>query len=156
MTLSCRNLEEQWQVLYYWQSPTVVIDQYTADSHDKLSLEWLVTVQTEHRFWQSHTLMLEMMLYFTRNIPQNSRVSKQVNSWCSTMSVSNISWARSVYTYGTFEDDPNRCVTWNWLLASHLDLQHASHKPQASDLSSEESEQLRTTLNEGSPLRRRK
>ena len=77
-------------LMYYWQSPTVVIDQYTGDSLDKLSPEWLETVQTERRFWQSRILMLEMMLYFVRKIPHNSRVSTRVRSWCSAMSVSNI------------------------------------------------------------------
>ena len=90
LTLCVRIPPTTCFLMYYWQSPTVVIDQYTADSRDKLSPEWLVTVQTERRFWQSRTLMLEMMLYFTRNIPQNPRVSKRVNSWCSAMSVSNI------------------------------------------------------------------
>ena len=54
----------------------MVIDRYTGDSHDKFSPEWLETVQTERRFWQSHTLMLEMMLFFVRNIPHNSSVWK--------------------------------------------------------------------------------
>ena len=76
--------------MFYWHSPTVVIDQYTGDSRDKLSPEWLETVQTERRFWQSRTLMLEMMRYFVRNIPHNSRVSTRVRSWCSAMSVSKI------------------------------------------------------------------
>ena len=76
--------------MYYWHSPTVVIDQYTQDSRDKLSPEWLEIVQTECRFWQSRTLMLEMMLYFVRNIPHNSRVSTRVTSWCRAMSVSNL------------------------------------------------------------------
>ena len=62
-------------LMHYWHSPTVVIDQYMGDSHNRLSPQWLKTVQTECKFWQSHTLMLEMMLYFVRNIPHNSRVS---------------------------------------------------------------------------------
>ena len=90
LTLRIRIPPTACFLMYYWQSPTVIIDQYTADSHDKLSPEWLETVQTERRFWQSRTLMLEMLLYFARNIPQNSRVSKRVKSWCSAMSVSNI------------------------------------------------------------------
>ena len=77
-------------LMYYWQSPTLVIDQYTGVAHDKLSPEWLKTVQTECQFWQSHTLMLEMMLYFVQKIPHNSKVSTRVRSWCSAMSVSNI------------------------------------------------------------------
>ena len=68
----------------------MVIDRYTGDSHDKFSPEWLETVQTERRFWQSRTLMLEMMLFFVRNIPHNSSVWKRVTSWCRAMSVSNI------------------------------------------------------------------
>jgi hypothetical protein len=31
---------------------------------DRLSPQWLKNVQIERWFWQSHTLMLEMMLYF--------------------------------------------------------------------------------------------
>jgi len=77
-------------LMYYWHSPTVVIDQYLGDYQDELSPEWLQTVQTERRFWQNRTLMLEMMLYFVRNIPHNSGVSTGVTSWCGAMSVSNI------------------------------------------------------------------
>jgi len=77
-------------LMYYWHSPTVVIDQYSGDYRDELSPEWLETVQTECRFWQNRTLMLEMMLYFVRNIPHNSGVSRRVTSWCGAMSVSNI------------------------------------------------------------------
>ncbi|KIJ94104.1 hypothetical protein K443DRAFT_12375 [Laccaria amethystina LaAM-08-1] len=125
--------------MYYWQSPTVVIDKYIAGSRDKLSPEWLETVQTERRFWQSRTLMLEMMLYFAQNIPKNSRVSKRVKSWCSAMSVT----ASSVLL------DTGRRLPI-------LTRNTRRHKPRASDLSSEESQQLRKTLNEGLPSRRRK
>jgi ribosomal protein L16 Arg81 hydroxylase len=75
-------------LMYYWQSPTVVIDQYMGDFRDKFSPEWLETVQTERRFWQSRPLMLEMMLNFVRNIPLNSKVSTRVGYWCEAMSVS--------------------------------------------------------------------
>jgi len=142
-------------LLMYWQSPTVVIDQYMADSHDKRSLEWLETVQTERRFRQSHTLMWEMILYFARNIPQNSRVLKRVNSWCSAMSVSHIFWAIIVCTYETFEGDCSLLLDTGHrhpILTRNM----RRHKPRPSDLSSEESQQLRKTLNEGSPSRRRK
>ena len=61
-------------LMHYWQSPTVVIDQYMEDSCDKHSPQWLETIQTECPFWQSCTLMLDMMLYFVQNIPHNSRV----------------------------------------------------------------------------------
>ena len=33
-------------LMYYWHSPTMVIDQYTRDSHDKHSPQWLETVLT--------------------------------------------------------------------------------------------------------------
>ena len=75
-------------LMYYWQSPTVVIDQYMGEFRDKFSPEWLKTVQTERRFWQSRTLMLEMMLNFVRDIALNSKVSIRVWSWCRAMSVS--------------------------------------------------------------------
>jgi len=90
--------------MYYWHSPTVVIDQYTGDPGDKHSPRWLETVQAEHRFWQRRTLMLEMMLYFVRSIPHNARVSTRVMSWCSAMSVSNILQIVRVTTYEAFED----------------------------------------------------
>ena len=77
-------------LMYYWHSPTVIIDQYTGDSRDRLSPQWLETVQNECRFWQSRTLMLDMMIYFVQTIPHNSRVSMRVTSWCSAMSVSDI------------------------------------------------------------------
>ncbi|KAF9476932.1 hypothetical protein BDN70DRAFT_896939 [Pholiota conissans] len=100
-------------LMHYWQSPGVVIDKYEGDLRDKHAPDWLKTVQTERRFWQCRTLMLEMMLYFVRNIPHNSRVSRRVSSWCGAMS------------------------------------------PRASDLSTKESQKLRRTLNEGSPLRKK-
>lgn len=79
-----------WFLMYYWHSPIVVIDQYTGYSDDKHAPEWLETTQTERRFWQCRTVMLEMMLYFVRNIPHNSRVRRRVTIWCRAMSVSNI------------------------------------------------------------------
>jgi hypothetical protein len=90
LTLRVRVPPTTGFLMHYWQSPTVVIDQYAGESHDKLSPEWLETMQTERRFWQSRTLMLEMMLYFVQKIPHNSGVSARVSSWCSAMSVSNI------------------------------------------------------------------
>ena len=51
-------------LMHYWHSPTVVIDQYMGDPCNRLSPQWLKTAETEHWFWQSHTLMLEMMLNF--------------------------------------------------------------------------------------------
>ena len=96
LTLHVRVPPTTGFLMHYWQSPTVVIDQYTGDSHNRLSPQWLKTVQTECKFWQSRTLMLEMMLYFVRSIPHNSRVSTRVRSWCSAMSVSNLLWAGRV------------------------------------------------------------
>ena len=89
LTLRVRVPPTTCFLMHYWHSPTVIIDQYTGDSPDGLSPQWLETVKTECRFWQNRTLMLEMMLYFARDIPQNSRVSTRVASWCSAMSVSN-------------------------------------------------------------------
>jgi hypothetical protein len=94
LTLHVRVPPSTAFLMHYWHSPTVVIDQYTGDSRDRLSPQWLKTVQTVCRFWQSRTLMLEMMLYFVQNIPHNSRVSTRVRSWCSAMSVSNIFLSR--------------------------------------------------------------
>lgn len=90
LTLCVRVPPTTGFLMHYWHSPTVVIDQYMGDSRDEHSPQWLETVQTERRFWQSRTLMLEMMLYFVRNIPHNSRVSTRVMFWCSAMSVGNI------------------------------------------------------------------
>lgn len=75
-------------LMHYWHSPAVIIDQYTEDNLDNLSPNWLETVRTNRRFWQNRILMLEMMLYFVRNIPQNSRLLRQVTAWCNAMSVS--------------------------------------------------------------------
>ena len=90
LTLRIRVPPTTGFLMYYCQSPTVVIDQYTGASRVKLSPEWLETMQIERRFWQSRTLMLEMMFYFVRKIPHNTKVSTRVRSWCSAMSVSNI------------------------------------------------------------------
>lgn len=102
LTLRVRIPPTTGFLMYYWHSPTVVIDQYTGDPRDKHSPQWLETVQTERRFWQSRTLMLEMMLYFARKIAHNSRVSTRVISWCKAMSVSNIVRAERETTYETF------------------------------------------------------
>jgi hypothetical protein len=90
LTLRVRVPPTTGFLMYYWQSPTLVIDQYRGNPCDCPSPEWLVTVQTECRFWQNRVLMLEMMLYFVRNIPHNVRVWRKVTSWCRAMSVSNI------------------------------------------------------------------
>lgn len=74
--------------MHYWQSPTVIIDRYTGELHNQLHPEWLRTVQTECRFWQNRTLMLDMMGYFASNIADNFSVSRRALSWCSAMSVS--------------------------------------------------------------------
>jgi len=66
-------------LMYYWHSPAVVIDQYAGDLHDAISPEWIETVQTQRRFWQNRTPVLEMMHYFVRNIPHNISVSKKVS-----------------------------------------------------------------------------
>ena len=76
--------------MHYWLSPTVVIDQCTEESSNLLLPSWLETVGKKLQFWQSRILVLEMMLYFGRNIPHNSQVSKRVATWCSAMSVSYI------------------------------------------------------------------
>ncbi|KAF9473203.1 hypothetical protein BDN70DRAFT_899964 [Pholiota conissans] len=41
-------------LMYYWRSPTVVIDQYTGDPDAKNSPEWLKTVETVCQFWQRY------------------------------------------------------------------------------------------------------
>ena len=104
LTLSVRVPPTTGFLMHYWHSPTVVVDQYTGDSRDKYSPQWLETVQTERRFWQGRTLMLEMMLFFVRNIPHNSRVSTRVMSWCSAMSVGDIFCAVRATAYKVFED----------------------------------------------------
>ena len=110
-------------LMHYWHSPTIVIDQYMGDSCDRLSPQWLKTVQTERRFWQSRTLMLEMMLYFVRNAPHNSRVSMRVRSWCSAMSVSRILWAgRVTLTLCILEDT---CMV-SYLSLAFLTMQYTS------------------------------
>jgi len=150
-------------LMYYWHSPTVVIDQYWGDYHDKLSPEWLETVQTERRFWQNRTLMLEMMLYFVRNIPHNSGVSKRVTSWCRAMSVSNIFWVGRVATYKYSKIPASDLLSIRLLSIRPLPYCYPispcnthRYKPRASDMSAEELQKLRKTLNEGSPSRRRK
>lgn len=88
LTLRLRVPPTTVVLMHYWRSPTIVVDQYIGDPHDELSPEWLETVQTECRFWQSRTIMLEMMLYFVQTIPQNFIVSRRAMDWCSAMTVS--------------------------------------------------------------------
>jgi hypothetical protein len=109
LTLRVRVPPTTGFLMHYWHSPTVVIDRYMGDSCERLSPQWLKTVQTERQFWQSRTLMLEMMLYFVRNIPDNSGVSTRVRSWCSAMSVSRLITSpeqgeSNTYKHSAFED----------------------------------------------------
>lgn len=98
LTLRVRVPPTTTYLMHYWQSPTMIIDQYAGAPQGQLSPGWLKTVHTECRFWQSRTLMLEIILYSARNISHNSRVSKRALSWCSAMSVSNILQAVIVAT----------------------------------------------------------
>ncbi|KDR65756.1 hypothetical protein GALMADRAFT_148408 [Galerina marginata CBS 339.88] len=138
LTLRVRVPPTAGFLMYYWQSPTVVIDEYKRDPGDNPSPEWLVNVQTERRFWQNRILMLEMMLYFVRNIPHNVRVSKKVTSWCRAMSMP-VSHRSTFVRPQPYFDPISSCNTH-------------SHKPRASDLLTEKAQELRKTLNEGSPL----
>ncbi|KIJ95725.1 hypothetical protein K443DRAFT_682801 [Laccaria amethystina LaAM-08-1] len=69
--------------------------------------------------------MLEMMLYFARNIPQNSRASKRVNSRHLKTTASSL-----------LLDTGHRLPI--------LTRNTRRHKPRASDLSSKESQQCNT------------
>jgi hypothetical protein len=129
LTLRVRVPPTTGFLMHYWHSPTVVIDQYIGDSCDRLSPQWLKTVQVEHRFWQSRILMLEMMLYFVGNIPHNSRASTRVRSWCRAMSVSGLaSLGRECNTYrhSAFEDTRMVSYPSSALLGSHLTMPYAS------------------------------
>lgn len=91
LTLRVRIPQTTSYLMHYWNSPTIIIDQYTKKyCGELLSPGWFKTVQTELHFWQNRILMLEMMLYFVRNIPHNCSVSRHVTSWCYAMSVSYI------------------------------------------------------------------
>ncbi|KAF9474539.1 hypothetical protein BDN70DRAFT_310420 [Pholiota conissans] len=68
LTLHVRVPPTTNYLMHYWHSPTMVIDKYTGDFPSIHSPDWLETVQTVRQFWQSRTLMLEMMLYFVRNV----------------------------------------------------------------------------------------
>ncbi|KAF9470885.1 hypothetical protein BDN70DRAFT_901765 [Pholiota conissans] len=142
LTLRVRIPPTTNYLMHYWQSPTVIIDKYTWNSHGSHSPDWLQTVQTERWFWQSRILMLEMMLYFARNIHHNSRVARRVSSWCSAMSTP-VSGLLPRVRPRSYFDPVSPCKKRN-------------HKPRASDLSARESKKLRKTLNEGSPSRRQK
>jgi len=121
-------------LMFYWHSPVVVIGKYTGDTWDTLAPDWLQTVQIECQFWQRRTLMLEMMIHFVHNIPQNERVMSQVACWCRAMSVSNIISTESINTYGPILDT---CIWFvdlypsRTLCQSHLTMQYtliqASH-----------------------------
>ncbi|KJA12629.1 hypothetical protein HYPSUDRAFT_152316, partial [Hypholoma sublateritium FD-334 SS-4] len=134
LTLRIRVPPTTAYLMHYWQSPTIIIDQYTRDPQDQHSPEWLKTVQTECRFWQSRTLMLEIIRYFAENVPHNARVSKRAKSWCNAMStpVSNL-------------------LVWDvrpWRYFDPISLRNTRrHKPRASDLPAEESHNLRKYLN---------
>lgn len=144
--------------MHYWHSPTIVIDEYIGDPHGELSPEWLETVQPECRFWQSRTVMLEMMLYFVQTIPHNSSVLKRVADWCSAMTV-NKSHSLNLKTNLTkYSKVPASTLSYLHLKpCSNLGSPRNTrlHKPRVSDLSDEESQKLRKALNMGSPLRKR-
>ena len=88
-------------LVYYRHSPIVVIDEYTGEEDDADAPEWLRAhpSRLEHKFWQQRSLMLDLMLYFVADLPENARLSSKVEAWCKAISVSNLYVLDSVITY---------------------------------------------------------
>ncbi len=118
--------------MHYWYSPTVIIDQCSEGSEleGKFLPDWYGAVGTELRFWQGRILMLEMLLYFARNIPHNSSISRRIATWCNVMSVSHIVLQEDLLLTMVFLKAPGSgCILTYYpsssLLRSHFAMQRA-------------------------------
>ena len=86
-------------LVYYRHSPIVVIDEYTGEEDDADAPEWLRSHQLERKFWQQRSVMLDLMLYFVADLPENARLSSKVKAWCKAISVSNLYVLNGAITY---------------------------------------------------------
>jgi hypothetical protein len=77
----------------------VVIDEYTGEEDDAHAPEWLRAHRLERKFWQQRSLMLDLMLYFVADLPENARLFSKVETWCKAISVSNLYMLGRVITY---------------------------------------------------------
>lgn len=75
---------------YYIPSPVVVIDRFIGEKDDDYAPEWLQSQRLERRFWQQRSLMLDLLLYFVADLPENDRIYPSVENWCRAVSVSNL------------------------------------------------------------------
>ena len=99
LTLCLRVPPSSGFLVYYRHSPIVVIDEYTGEEDDAHAPEWLQAHRLELKFWQQRSLMLDLMLYFVADLPENARLSSKVETWCKAISVSNLHVLDGVITY---------------------------------------------------------
>ncbi|KJA14961.1 hypothetical protein HYPSUDRAFT_149721, partial [Hypholoma sublateritium FD-334 SS-4] len=141
LTLRLRVPPSSGFLKYYIHSPIVVIDKFIGEEDDVHAPEWVQSKRLERRFWQQRSLMLDFLLYFVVDLPENSRLCSSVETWCKAVPASGISTSIRPPAH-----------------VEHLSPRNTrSHKRRSSDLSAEESQRVRKTLNSKiSPLRRRK
>ncbi len=90
LTLRLRVPPSSGFLAYYIPSPIVVIDKYIGEEDDVYAPEWLQSQRLERRFWQQRSLMLDLLLYFAFDLPENHRVRPSVEKWCRAVSVSHL------------------------------------------------------------------
>ena len=90
LTLCLRVPPSSGFLVYYIHSPVVVIDRFIGDEDDIHAPEWLRTQRLERRFWQQRSLMLDLLLYFAADLPENRQLHSSVENWCKAVSVSTL------------------------------------------------------------------
>ena len=90
LTLCLRVPPSSGFLAYYIHSPVVAIDRFIGDEDDIHAPEWLQSQRLERRFWQQRSLMLDLLLYFATDLPENRRLHSSVENWCKAVSVSTL------------------------------------------------------------------
>ncbi|KJA15032.1 hypothetical protein HYPSUDRAFT_59039 [Hypholoma sublateritium FD-334 SS-4] len=78
---------------YYVPSPIIVIDRFIGNEDDDHAPEWVQCQRLERRFWQQRSLMLDLLLYFAADLPENSLLCSKVETWCKTVSCEALQFA---------------------------------------------------------------
>ena len=90
LTLCLRVPASSGFLAYYVHCPTVIIDRFIGDEDDEDTPEWLRSQRLERRFWQQRSLMLDLLLYFAADLPENRQLHSSVENWCKAVSVSTL------------------------------------------------------------------
>ena len=96
LTLRLRVPPSSGFLAYYIHSPVVVIDRFIGEDDDVHAPEWIQSRRLERRFWQQRSVMLDLLLYFAADLPENHELNSRVETWCKAVSVSNVLHSRAL------------------------------------------------------------